>query len=82
MVRTQIQLTTEQSHILKKLSETQGVSVAELIRQSIDLYIARRHEPTLAEKRRRALAAIGAFTDEATDLSENHDTYFAEAAQQ
>ena len=56
--------------------------MAELIRQSIDLYIAKRHEPTLAEKRRRALTAVGAFTDEATDLSENHDTYFAEAAQQ
>ncbi|MCB9431861.1 MAG: ribbon-helix-helix domain-containing protein [Ardenticatenaceae bacterium] len=82
MVRTQIQLTTEQSDTLKRLSEAQGVSMAELIRQSIDLYIAKRHEPTLAEKRRRALTAVGAFTDEATDLSENHDTYFAEAAQQ
>lgn len=82
MVRTQIQLTPEQSDVLKKLAEAQGVSVAELIRQSIDLYIAKRHEPTKAEKRRRALEIIGAFSDEKTDLSENHDIYFAEAAQQ
>ncbi len=82
MVRTQIQLTPEQSNILKKLSEAQGVSVAELIRQSVDLYIAKRHEPTKAEKRRRALAAVGAFSDEVTDLSENHDAYFVEAAEQ
>jgi len=39
MIRTQIQLTEEQSAMLKQLSGKQGVSVAELIRRSIDHYI-------------------------------------------
>lgn len=36
MVRTQIQLTEEQSRTLKKLAMTRHLSVAELIRQAVD----------------------------------------------
>ncbi|MBK8430032.1 MAG: CopG family transcriptional regulator [Chloroflexi bacterium] len=39
MVRTQIQLTEKQSIILKQLAEKEEVSVAEIIRRSVNFYI-------------------------------------------
>jgi hypothetical protein len=44
MVRTQIQLTEGQAKTLKRLAKKQQRSVAELIRRSIDLYLAQRGE--------------------------------------
>ncbi|MCB0193016.1 MAG: CopG family transcriptional regulator [Anaerolineae bacterium] len=79
MVRTQIQLTEEQSLILKAIAREKEVSVAEIIRQSIDSYIRSVNQVTLAERRERALAAVGKFISDETDLSNNHDLYLSEA---
>ena len=79
MIRTQIQLTEEQSRVLKAMALEENVSVAELIRRSIDRYIRSANRPTLDEKRRRALAVVGKFSSDVTDLSTNHDHYLAEA---
>jgi hypothetical protein len=38
MIRTQIQLTEEQSKTLQEFALKEGVSVAELIRRSVELY--------------------------------------------
>jgi hypothetical protein len=48
MVRTQIQLTEEQTAALKALSSSRDVSMAELIRASLDDFIER--ESGLARK--------------------------------
>jgi hypothetical protein len=79
MVRTQIQLTEEQSNTLKVLAAEQMVSVAELIRRSIDTFIRSSGRISDEEQRRRALAIIGQFPDPATDLSVEHDQYLAQA---
>ena len=79
MVRTQIQLAEEQAQILKAMAQEQGVSMAELIRQSIDSFIRSRNQPTLDEKRQRALAIVGQFVSGVPDLSTEHDRYLAEA---
>ncbi|MCI0395021.1 MAG: ribbon-helix-helix domain-containing protein [Chloroflexi bacterium] len=78
MVRTQVQLTEEQSQILKRIALEQGVSIAELIRQSVDGFIQSINEPTLDEKRQKALAIAGKYSSNVTDLSVNHDKYLAE----
>jgi hypothetical protein len=79
MIRTQIQLTEEQSRALKAMALEENVSVAELIRRSIDRYLRSANRPTLDERRRRALAVVGKFSSDVTDLSINHDHYLAEA---
>jgi hypothetical protein len=79
MVRTQIQLTEEQSNTLKALAAEQMVSVAELIRRSIDMFIRSSGRVSDEEQRRRALAIIGQFPDPATDLSISHDCYLVQA---
>lgn len=79
MVRTQIQLTEGQSRRLKQLAREEKRSVAELIRNSIDLYLASRGELPLEQLYERALAVAGRYHGGESDLGRNHDQYLAEA---
>jgi predicted DNA-binding protein len=82
MVRTQIQLTEEQSRTLKSLAARRGVPVAELVRQSIDSYIRSSVGVDEQERRRRAIDVVGKFRSGQTDVSTDHDRYLAEAYEQ
>ena len=79
MVRTQIQLTDEQSAVLKRVAREEGVSMAELIRRGVDLYLDATAGAGEDERRRRALEAAGRFRSGAGDLSSRHDQHLAEA---
>jgi 16S rRNA U516 pseudouridylate synthase RsuA-like enzyme len=79
MVRTQIQLTEGQAKTLKRLAKKQQRSVAELIRRSIDLYLAQRGELPLDQQYERALALAGKYRSGDADLGRNHDHYLAES---
>lgn len=78
MVRTQIQLTEAQSDRLKKLAAKKQMSVAELIRQGVNV-ILRAEAVSPEERKRRAMAAAGRFRSGRKDLSSAHDKYLAEA---
>jgi predicted DNA-binding protein len=79
MIRTQIQLTEEQSRALKSLAARRGVPVAELIRQSVDNFIRSSVGLDDLERRRRAMTAAGRFHSGKSDVAVNHDDYLAEA---
>ncbi len=79
MVRTQIQLTEEQAEALKAAAARQGVSMAELIRRSVDRLIETSGEASQKELRRRAAAVSGRFRSGSTDISVRHDEYLAQA---
>jgi hypothetical protein len=79
MVRTQIQLTERQTQRLKALAKERGVSMAELIRQSVDKLLDSREMLDWEERKRRAIAAAGKFRSGLPDLATNHDRYLAEA---
>jgi plasmid stability protein len=79
MIRTQIQLTSEQSRKLKRVAARKGTSVAEVIRQSIDRTLVSEEMPDRTELIARARSVFGMYRDSATDVSENHDRYLAEA---
>jgi hypothetical protein len=79
MVRTQIQLTEEQAARLKTIAARTGVSVAELIRKSVDALFAREGGPTPDDTYERAARASGRFSSEAGDVSIRHDQYLADA---
>lgn len=78
MIRTQIQLTEEQSRRLKAASARRGVSVAELIRKGVDAILAREHDRSPDELHERALRAAGKFRSGRHDISARHDDYLAE----
>ncbi|MCB0015261.1 MAG: ribbon-helix-helix protein, CopG family [Anaerolineales bacterium] len=79
MIRTQIQLTEEQARVLKRLSREQKRSVAELIRQSIDLYLTSSGQSSLEQKYAKALALAGQFASGDVDLGRRHDDFLDEA---
>lgn len=78
MVRTQIQLPEDQARRLKQLAAEQGRSMADLIREGIAGVLARTGRPDDEERRRRALAVVGAFRSKTGDVSEEHDEHLAE----
>ena len=78
MIRTQIQVEEDQIEWLRAEAGTRGVSVSQLIREGITLFRAR-EERFPEEKKKRALAAVGRFSSGASDVSERHDDYLAEA---
>ena len=78
MLRTQIQLKEEQMQWLRSEARARGVSVSQLIRESIKFY--RTHEERIPkDQKRKALEAVGRFSSGASDVSERHDDYLAEA---
>jgi len=78
MVRTQIQLTKKQTVSLKRFAAERQVSMAEIIRQSVDLFLKNTGSISPEERRKRALAISGKFHSKHNDLSTHHDKYLAE----
>lgn len=81
MIRTQIQLTPEQARALKRLAAKEGKSVAELIRQSVDILLRSEQLADPIKLRQKALAATGKLRGGPKDLSIDHDRYFDEGVQ-
>ena len=79
LLRTQVQLTERQLRALRQLSAKSGRSVADLIRQGIDEYLASGREPTQEERRERAIRVAGMFASGAMDISADHDRHLADA---
>ena len=65
MIRTQIQLHSEQIKWLKKFALEKGISMAQAIRDSIDSYrVYTERVRELSAKKKKALKAVGSFTTE------------------
>ncbi|PKO22874.1 MAG: CopG family transcriptional regulator [Chloroflexi bacterium HGW-Chloroflexi-1] len=79
MIRTQIQLTEQQTNALKELAHRENASIAELTRRAIDYWLETVDVVSVKERRQRALAVVGRFHSGQSDISERHDAYLAEA---
>jgi len=77
MLRTQIQLTEKQASQLKTLASRRWVSMAELIRQGVDLVLSHGGEISSAEIRHKAQEAAGRFRSGTHDGSVRHDEYLS-----
>jgi len=78
MVRTQIQLTEDQAKTLKRISASRNLSVAELIRRSIDAMIRTSSSVDPEEQLKRSMAIAGKFGSGKRDISKRHDAYLGE----
>lgn len=79
MIITQIQITGEKTAQLKKMALSRNVSMAELIRQSIDLTVKSGNIVDVDERRQRAIAAARRFRSDIRALALSQDKYLAEA---
>jgi len=78
MIRTQIQLTSDQFQSLKRMAAKEKKSVSELIRLSVDAMIPFNGVANQDDLRRRAIAAAGQLRGP-ENLASNHDDYLSEA---
>jgi len=78
MVRTQIQLTENQARRLKELSLSSNESIASLIRNALDRFLAT-GKPNRAAQYRQALSLAGKYKTEQPDTAVEHDRYLEEA---
>ena len=79
MVRTQIQLTEDQAKALKRIAQSQHLSVAEFIRRAVDAAIKSSSVIGVEERHKRAMEIVGKFGSGKRDVSKKHDLYLAEA---
>ena len=80
MVRTQIQLTTDQAAQLKRLASASGRSMADLVREGVERLLRDLPGHSRSERMLQAARVFGTFTSGTRDLSNRHDDHFAEAA--
>ena len=78
-VRTQVQLTEEQARALKLRARNEERSMADLVRESVSEYLARRPERDRRALLSRARALTGRFRSGYSDIAKNHDQYLDEA---
>ncbi len=79
MIRTQIQLTEGQARSLKKIARKRDVSMAELIRESVDALILAQPADGQDAAWERSLSVIGKYRSGAADAARDHDRYLDEA---
>ncbi len=79
MVRTQIQLTEIQARTLKRMARRQDVSMAELIRQSVDALISTQAADARDLQWERSSAVIGKYHSGTAGAAREHDRYLDEA---
>lgn len=80
MIRTQIQLTEEQSRRLQDEARASGRSVAEVIRRSVDRYLDQESSRKTGTLSRLSAAEVaGAFHSGSSDIAARHDDYLDEA---
>ncbi len=79
MVRTQIQLTEAQAEQLQRLAKERQVSMATIIRESLDVTLAGEITISTKERRERAKSIAGAFRSGLPDVGKEHDKYLDKA---
>lgn len=78
MVRVQVRLTEEQVRRLRELAAARGVSVAALVRESVDRLFEDPSLQTVADRRRRAMSIVGCGCSGLTDVAVRHDDHLLE----
>lgn len=79
MIRTQIQLTEEQADRLRAVAHDKKTSLASVIREAVDRYLAAEPSRSKKELRRATLAVAGKYRSGAPDVSTRHDDYLVDA---
>jgi hypothetical protein len=79
VIRTQIQLTEQQSTRLHQAAKRSGVSVAEVIRRGVDQYLDQDETAQPGGTTRLAmLEIVGKWSCGLTDIADRHDDYSEE----
>lgn len=78
MVRTQVQLTSDQYQALREISQASEESMAAIIRRAVDQLLLTR-KPDRTALYRQASMIVGKYSTKLPDISVEHDRYLEEA---
>jgi len=77
MIRLQVQLTPAQARSVKEIAHERGMSVAAVIREAIDRFVA---EPASGDAIwQEALSVVGKYRGDGRNVAVEHDRYLEEA---
>ena len=79
MIRTQIQLTEKQLQSLRDVASDRGISVAEIVRECVDLYLRTKPRVDDEQLRIQARELAGKFHSGSDDLGSQHDRHLEDA---
>lgn len=79
MVRMQVQFTEEQAQRLRQIARSRGVSIALVVREAVDAALTGRNQRR--DTWERTLAVLGKFKGPGGSVRDEHDEWFAEAAE-
>jgi len=79
MVRTQVRLTEDQLHTLRRLSATTGRSIAGLVRQGVEHYLSTQQHGASEQQIERARRVAGKFSSGSCNGSAQHNRHLTEA---
>lgn len=79
MSKTLVELTDDQVAQLEAIAARDGRTLADVVRESVEAYLATHPPVDREELKRRFLEAAGMFHSGVPDLAVEHDKYFAEA---
>ena len=75
MIRTQVQLEESQIQWLRATAKDTGLSMSQLVRDSISFFQKQKKN---SENKKKALQATGRFASGKPDTARNHDKYLTE----
>jgi len=79
MIRTQVRFSKEQVQALRLLAAQKKKSIAELVRQSVELYLRQEGDTGRAWRVQQAVEAVGKFSSASADGSSGLDRHLADA---
>jgi len=79
MTRAQVQFTASQLAALRELANRQNRSIADVVRECVDRYVATPQPEDRKALIERAKKAAGSFASGKSDISSRHDDYLADA---
>lgn len=78
MIRKQVQFTQRQAARIQREARRRGISESAVVRDALDKGLGAGTSGPTDEQWERALAAVGKFPSGLTDLSLEHDRYYAD----
>jgi hypothetical protein len=79
MIRIQVQFTPDQAKALREIAAAEGRSMADVVRDAVDLLLHGRGRIDREALKQRSLAALGRFRSGVPDLAVEHDRHLDDA---
>jgi hypothetical protein len=79
MMSTTIEISEDEAEVWSRLAQTRGISLEELVRQSITFFLDHTESATPYERGLQSLLVLGKYSSGSRDTAGRHDDYLDQA---